>query len=57
MKECDKDWHLVRDEYFILISYKDSSPKELLSEYFGQTEIESVIKTSKEYPELLPLSK
>lgn len=34
-----------------------TSPKELLSEYFGRTEIEVVFKTSKEYLELLPLSK
>ncbi len=57
MKQCDQDWYLVKYGYFVLISNIDTTPEELLSEYFGRTEIESVIKTSKEYLDLLPLSK
>ncbi len=57
MKERDKDWCLVKDGYFVLISNIDTTPEELLSEYFGRTAIESVVKTSKEYLDLLPLSK
>ncbi len=57
MKERDKDWRLIKDGYFVLISNIDTTPEELLSEYFGRTEIEAVIKTSKEYLNLLPLSK
>ena len=53
----DKDWYTVKYGYFVLISNIDSSPKELLSEYFGRTDIEVVFKTAKEYLDLLPLSK
>ena len=47
----------VKYGYFVLISNRDLTPKELLSEYFGRTDIEVVFKTSKEYLDLLPLSK
>ena len=57
MKAKDKDWMTVKYGYFVLISNRDLTPKELLSEYFGRTDIEVVFKTSKEYLELLPLSK
>lgn len=57
MKLKDKDWMTVKYGYFVLISNRDLTPKELLSEYFGRTDIEVVFKTSKEYLELLPLSK
>ena len=42
---------------FVLLSNIDSTPKDLLSEYFGRTDIEQIFKTSKEYLDLLPLSK
>ena len=57
LKAKDKDWYMVRYGYFVLISNIDSSPKELLSEYFGRTDVEVVFKTAKEYLDLLPLSK
>ena len=57
LKTREKDWMTVKNGYFVLLSNVDTSPKELLSEYFGRTEIEVVFKTSKEYLELLPLSK
>lgn len=57
MKVKDKDWMTVKYGYFILISNLDLSPKALLTEYFGRTDIEIVFKTSKEYLDLLPLSK
>ena len=57
MKAKDKDWATVRYGFFILLSNIDTTPKELLTEYFGRTEIETVFKTSKEYLDLLPLSK
>ena len=57
LKLKDKDWMTVKYGYFILVSNRDLTPKELLSEYFGRTDIEVVFKTSKEYLELLPLSK
>ena len=57
MKVRDKDWMTVKYGYFILISNRDLTPKELLSVYFGRTDIEVVFKTSKEYLDLLPLSK
>ena len=41
----------------LLVSNLDLSPKDLLTEYFGRTDIEVVFKTSKEYLDLLPLSK
>ncbi|MBO5570689.1 MAG: hypothetical protein J6A79_17405, partial [Clostridia bacterium] len=43
--------------YFVLLSNIDTTPKVLLSDYFCRTEIEEVFKTSKEYLDLLPLSK
>ena len=57
LKAKDKDWLTVKYGYFVLISNRDLPPKELLSEYFGRTDIEVVFKTSKEYLDLLPLSK
>lgn len=57
LKAREKDWMTVRDGFFVLLSNIDVSPKQLLSEYFGRTDIEVVFKTSKEYLELLPLSK
>lgn len=57
MKDKDKDWYTVKYGYFVLISNIDTTPAELLSGYFGRTDIESVFKTSKEYLDLLPLSK
>lgn len=57
LKAKDKDWLTVKYGYFVLISNRDLTPKELLSEYFGRTDIEVVFKTSKEYLNLLPLSK
>ena len=57
MKAKDKDWMMVKYGYFVLVSNRDLEPKELLTEYFGRTDIESVFKSSKEYLDLLPLSK
>lgn len=57
MKDKDKDWISVKYGYFVLISNIDTTPENLLTEYFGRCDIESVFKTSKEYLDLLPLSK
>lgn len=57
MKDKEKDWLSVKFGYFVLLSNKILSPAELLTDYFGRTDIEGVIKTSKEYLGLLPLSK
>ena len=53
----EKDWLSVKFGYFVLISNRQVTPKELLREYFERTNIECVFKTSKEYLELLPISK
>ncbi len=57
MKDKEKDWVSVRYGYFVLLSNRKLTPAELLTEYFGRTDIEGVIKTGKEYLGLLPLSK
>lgn len=57
LKVKDKDWYTVKYGYFVLLSNIDTTPKVLLSDYFCRTEIEEVFKTSKEYLDLLPLSK
>ena len=57
LKVRDKDWYTVKYGYFVLVSNIDAEPKDLLSDYFGRTDIEVVFKTAKEYLELLPLSK
>lgn len=57
LKDKDRDWLSVRFGYFVLLSNRELEPAELLTEYFGRTDIEGVIKTSKEYLGLLPLSK
>ncbi len=57
MKNKDKDWTTVRYGYFVLISNIDTTPEQLLTDYFGQCDIETVFKTSKEYLDLLPISK
>ena len=57
LKVKDKDWMTVKYGYFVLVSNMDLTPKDLLTEYFGRTDIEVVFKTSKEYLDLLPLAK
>lgn len=57
MKERDQDWMTIKFGFFILVSNVKKEPDELLTDYFGRTEIETVFKTSKEYLQLLPLSK
>lgn len=57
MKESDQDWMTVKYGYFVLLSNVDTTPEDLLYRYFCRTEIETVFKTSKEYLDLLPLSK
>lgn len=57
MKDREKDWLTVKFGYFVLVSNIDATPEKVLDDYFGRCEIESVFKTSKEYLELLPLSK
>ena len=57
LEDDEKDWYMVRFGYFVLLSNIDATPQELLSDYFGRTQIETVFKTSKEYLDLLPLSK
>lgn len=57
MKDEDKQWFSVKYGYFVLVSNIDTPPNDLLSQYFGCTEIESVFKTSKDYLSLLPISK
>jgi len=57
LKAKDKDWMTVKYGFFVLVSNLDDTPKSLLSNYFGRTEVEVVFKTSKEYLGLLPLSK
>ena len=57
MKDCEKDWYKVKFGFFVLLSNKDRTPEELLSEYFGRVAIEGVFKTGKEYLQLLPLAK
>ncbi len=57
LKDKDKDWYTVKFGYFVLVSNIDTTPEELLTQYFCRTNIETVFKTSKEYLNLLPLSK
>ena len=57
MKNKDKDFRMVKDGYFVLISNIDDSPENILESYFNRTEIEKVFKTSKEYLNILPIQK
>ena len=57
MKNYDKDFRMVEDGYFVLVSNQDKSPKEILDDYYCRIEIEKVFKTSKEYLKLLPIKK
>ena len=57
MKDKDKNWNAVRYGFFILVSNRKMEPDQMLDEYYGRTDIETVFKTSKEYLDLLPLSK
>lgn len=57
MKDKENDWMSVRFGYFVLLSNKKLEIVDLLTEYFGRTDIEVVLKTSKEYLGLLPLTK
>jgi hypothetical protein len=57
MKDKDKDWASVKNGFFVLLSNLRKEPADILSDYFGRSKIESVFKASKEYLDLLPLSK
>lgn len=57
LRDKDKDWYCVKFGYFVLLSNKERSPEELLAEYWARTQIETVFKTSKEYLDILPISK
>ena len=57
MKMKEKTWTEVSFGYFVLLSNEEKTPAALLDDYFGRTDIESVIKTGKEYVNLLPLCK
>ncbi len=57
MSDKDKDWYNVRFGYFVLLSNRNETPKQILTEYFERESIEGIFKTSKEYLKLLPLSK
>lgn len=57
MKDKDKNWQRVKGGFFVLISNQDDTVQNILINYYGRTEIESVFKTSKEYLDLLPLGK
>jgi len=57
MTDKDKNWYSVRYGYFVLLSTELKAPDAKLDDYFGRTQIETVFKTSKEYLDLLPLSK
>lgn len=47
LKDKEKDWMSVRFGYFVFLSNRKLEPVDLLTEYFGRTDIEGVIKTSK----------
>ena len=47
LKDKEKDRMSVRFGYFVRLSNKKLEPVDLLTEYFGRTDIEGVIKTSK----------
>ena len=57
MKDKDKDFRMVKDGYFVLISNINDTPQNILESYFNRTEIEKVFKTSKEYLNILPIQK
>ena len=57
LKDKDKDFQMVKDGYFVLVSNQNKSPKEILEDYYCRTDIEKVFKTSKEYLKLLPIHK
>lgn len=47
LKDKEKDRMSVHFGYFVLLSNKKLEPVDLLTEYFGRTDIEGVNKTSK----------
>lgn len=57
MSMAEKTWTEVSFGYFVLLSNQEKTPAAMLDDYFGRTDIETVIKTGKEYVNLLPLCK
>ena len=57
MDEEELFWHAYKGGYFVLLSNLDKNTDEILDNYLGRVEIESLFKTAKEYIGLLPLSK
>lgn len=57
MRDKDKDFLSVSGGLFMLMSNYTISPSEALDKYFGRESIEAFFKTSKNFLDLLPLSK
>ena len=53
----EQNWYRVKFGYFVLLSNRRLSSRDILDDYFGRTKIENFFKTSKEYLKLLPLCK
>lgn len=58
LTDREKTWSSsMQYGFFILLSNNDKTPEEMLDDYFGRTQIESVFRSAKEYLDILPLSK
>lgn len=57
MSDKDKNWNRYKNGFFILLSNIDTNCEEILNRYIERVDIESVFKDSKNYGNLLPLSK
>ena len=53
--DSDKEWYAVKDGFFILISGKCQSPRDVLIEYKCRGKIEDFFKDGKSYIEIMPL--
>lgn len=57
LKDKEKTWRKYASGFFVLLSNRRESPKEILDLYFGRCYIETIFKTAKEYLQMLPLKK
>lgn len=57
MSDKDKNWHRIKNGFFILLSNKDEGCADILDQYIERVDIEHMFKSAKGFGNLLPLSR
>lgn len=57
LSDREREWYAIMGGYFVLLSNREETPREILDEYFERTDVECVFKTAKTFLDLLPIKK